>query len=43
MKRRAGLRTWTRRFGGSGLSREAEAWVRHIEDEIQRAVFGAHD
>jgi hypothetical protein len=37
-KRKSGLRTWTRAPGTSGLTPEAEAWVKQIEDEIRSAV-----
>lgn len=39
-KRRTGLRTWTRAVGTSGLTSEAEAWVKQIGDEMRSAVFG---
>jgi len=35
IRRQAGIRTWTRPLGGSGLPAEAEAWVRQIEDELR--------
>jgi hypothetical protein len=35
IRRLAGIRTWTRPLGGSGLPAEAEAWVRQIEDELR--------
>jgi hypothetical protein len=35
IKRQAGIRTWTRPLGGSGLPAEAEAWVMQIEDELR--------
>jgi len=37
LRRRAGLRTWTRALGDAGLSPESEAWV----TEIERALRGA--
>jgi hypothetical protein len=37
LKRRAGLRTWTRALGSDGLSAEAEARVMEIEAELRRA------
>jgi hypothetical protein len=40
MRKRAGLRTWTRALGASGLTPQAEAWVQQIEDEIRSAVLG---
>jgi len=36
VRRQAGIRTWTRPLGSSGLSAEAEAWVMQIEDELRR-------
>jgi hypothetical protein len=40
MRRRCGLRTRTRPLGTSGLTPQAEAWVKQIEDEVRSAVFG---
>lgn len=40
MRRRSGLRTWTRPLGTSGLTPQAQAWVQQIEDEIRSAVLG---
>ena len=40
MRRRAGLRTWTRALGASGLTPEAEAWVEQVEHEVRSAVLG---
>ena len=37
LRRRAGLRTWTRALGSDGLSAEAEARVMEIEAELRRA------
>jgi hypothetical protein len=37
LRRRAGLRTWTRPLGSAGLSPEAEAWVIEIEKTLRRA------
>ena len=35
VRRQAGIRTWTRPLGGSGLSAEAEAWVMLLEDQLR--------
>jgi hypothetical protein len=35
MKHRAGIRTWTRPLGGSGLPAEAEVWVMEIEEHLR--------
>jgi len=35
LRRQAGIRTWTRPLGGSGLPAEAEAWVMQIEDQLR--------
>jgi hypothetical protein len=37
LRRRAGLRTWTRALGSDGLPAEAEAWIMEIEEELRRA------
>jgi hypothetical protein len=36
VRRQAGIRTWTRPLGSSGLPAEAEAWVMQIEDQLRR-------
>jgi hypothetical protein len=40
MKRRAGIRTWTRPLGGSGLPAEAQAWVMQIEEQLRLVEVG---
>jgi hypothetical protein len=37
LRRRAGLRTWTRPLGDGRLTAEAEAWIRQIEDQLRIA------
>lgn len=37
LRRRAGLRTWTRALGSDGLPAEAEARIMEIEEELRRA------
>jgi len=37
LRRRAGLRTWTRALGTDGLPAEAKAWIMEIEEELRRA------
>jgi hypothetical protein len=37
LRRRAGLRTWTRALGDAGLSPESEAWVTEIERSLRLA------
>ena len=37
LRRRAGLRTWTRALGSDGLPAEAETWIMEIEEELRRA------
>jgi hypothetical protein len=41
--RQAGIRTWTRPLGGSGLPAEAEAWVMQIEDELRMSEAQVND
>jgi hypothetical protein len=37
LRRRAGLRTWTRALGTAGLSADAEAWILGVEESLRRA------
>jgi hypothetical protein len=37
LRRRAGLRTWTRTLGTAGLSAEAEAWILTLEESLRQA------
>jgi hypothetical protein len=37
LRRRAGLRTWTRALGTAGLSAEAEEWILGVEESLRRA------
>jgi hypothetical protein len=37
VRKRAGLRTWTRALGRDGLPPEAEARIMEIEEELRRA------
>jgi hypothetical protein len=37
LRRRAGLRTWTRPLGTAGLSPGAEAWILDVEEGLRRA------
>ena len=36
VRRRAGLRTWTRALGSDGLPAEAEARIMEIEEELRQ-------
>jgi hypothetical protein len=40
MRRRAGIRTWTRSLGGSGLPGEAEERIAQIEDWLRAVEVG---